>query len=48
MNKEIIIIDMFSILKYAKKLSVETIATLNELIANCSNEISIDEIDIDE
>lgn len=48
MNKEIIIIDMFSVLKYAKKLSVETIAALNELIAHCSNEISIDEIDINE
>lgn len=47
MNKEIIIIDIFSILKYAKKSSA-AIATLNELIAHCSNEISIDEIDIDE
>ena len=48
MNKEIIIIDMVSILKYAKKMSAETIDVLSELIAQCSNEISIDEIEIDE
>lgn len=45
MNEVIIIIDMFSVIKYTKKLAF---AELTELIAHCSNEISIDEIDIDE
>lgn len=45
---EVIIIDMVGVLKYAKKISPETIAALGELIAQCSNEISINEIDIDE
>jgi hypothetical protein len=45
MNKVIIIIDILSVLKYAKKSSF---ATLTEMISQCSNEISIDEIDIDE
>ena len=42
---EVIIIDVFSVLKYAKKAAF---ATLSEIIAQCGNEISIDEIDIDE
>lgn len=45
MNKVIIIIDILSVLKYAKKSSF---AVLTEMISQCSNEISIDEIDIDE
>ena len=45
MNKEIVIIDIFTILKYAKKVAF---VALSELIAQCDNEISIDEIDIDE
>lgn len=42
---EVIIIDIFSVLKYAKK---SAFAALTEIISQCSNEISIDEIDIDE
>lgn len=42
---EVIIIDMLSVLKYIKKSAY---AILNDLIAHCSNEISIDELDIDE
>ena len=45
MNNEIIIVDIFSVLRYAKK---SAFAELTEFIAHCSNEISIDEIDIDE
>lgn len=42
---EIMIIDIFSVLKYAKKAAF---AALSELIAQCGNEISISSIDIDE